>query len=312
MKKMDKIFNWISVMFGLIGGVLSYWLGGWDVLLKTIVFLAVVDYITGVIKGIYTKKLSSETGFKGLLKKIVMFIVVKKRWEGKVVPFFLGLLSYVIFVFICVNLIMSAFALIPSVDMAFSYNQHAYTIVYCVVASVAFLAARVVLGNMITQRYDTRGDVYMAGMGLGIGDGILYGVTAVSYYVWCIAIRNEGLEQAFQGLSNSDITSTYESVSTLFNAPIALWLLMGLGCIMDMLIHFALTNATYGVITGSLPKYWYALSTGIYFVNAISFQLYDSSSMVSIAVSFAIKLIIFAASMYYTLSVAGKQIKYGE
>ena len=224
---------------------------------------------------------------------IVMFIVVKKRWEGKVVPFFLGLLSYVIFVFICVNLIMSAFALIPSVDMAFSYNQHAYTIVYCVVASVAFLAARVVLGNMITQRYDTRGDVYMAGMG-------------------CIAIRNEGLEQAFQGLSNSDITSTYESVSTLFNAPIALWLLMGLGCIMDMLIHFALTNATYGVITGSLPKYWYALSTGIYFVNAISFQLYDSSSMVSIAVSFAIKLIIFAASMYYTLSVAGKQIKYGE
>ena len=148
---------------------------------------------------------------------IVMFIVVKKRWEGKVVPFFLGLLSYVIFVFVCVNLIMSAFALIPSVDMAFSYNQHAYTIVYCVVASVAFLAARVVLGNMITQRYDTRGDVYMAGMGLGIGDGILYGVTAVSYYVWCIAIRNEGLEQAFQGLSNSDITSTYESVSTLMH-----------------------------------------------------------------------------------------------
>lgn len=56
---MDKIFNWISVMFGLIGGVLSYWLGGWDVLLKTIVFLAVVDYITGVIKGIYTKRVTT-------------------------------------------------------------------------------------------------------------------------------------------------------------------------------------------------------------------------------------------------------------
>ena len=120
---------------------------------------------------------------------IVMFIVVKKRWEGKVVPFFLGLLSYVIFVFVCVNLIMSAFALIPSVDMAFSYNQHAYTIVYCVVASVAFLAARVVLGNMITQRYDTRGDVYMAGMGLGIGDGILYGVS--SGFILCMVYCNQ-------------------------------------------------------------------------------------------------------------------------
>lgn len=76
MKKMEKMFNWISVMFGFIGGFLSYWLGGWDVLLKTIVFLAVVDYITGIIKAVYLKELSSEIGFRGLLKKIVMFIVI--------------------------------------------------------------------------------------------------------------------------------------------------------------------------------------------------------------------------------------------
>jgi len=73
---MEKLFNWISVVFGLIGGVFTYWLGGWDVMLKTIVFLAVVDYVTGIIKGIYTKSLSSEIGFKGLLKKIVVFIII--------------------------------------------------------------------------------------------------------------------------------------------------------------------------------------------------------------------------------------------
>lgn len=76
MKRMDKLFNQISIIFGVVGGVLSYWVGGWDILLKTIVFLAVVDYITGIIKGIYLKELSSETGFQGLLKKIVMFIVI--------------------------------------------------------------------------------------------------------------------------------------------------------------------------------------------------------------------------------------------
>ena len=76
MKKMEKLFNWISIVFGMAGGFLTYWLGGWDVLLKTIVFLAIADYITGWIKGIYTKQLSSEIGFKGLLKKIVMFIVI--------------------------------------------------------------------------------------------------------------------------------------------------------------------------------------------------------------------------------------------
>ena len=76
MKKMEKLFNWISVVVGIIGGFFSYWLGGWDILLKTIVFLAVVDYITGLIKAVYLKELSSEIGFKGLLKKIVMFIVI--------------------------------------------------------------------------------------------------------------------------------------------------------------------------------------------------------------------------------------------
>lgn len=73
---MDKLFNWISIVFGFIGGFLTYWLGGWDILIKTIVFLAVVDYITGIIKAVYLKELSSEIGFKGLLKKIVMFIVI--------------------------------------------------------------------------------------------------------------------------------------------------------------------------------------------------------------------------------------------
>lgn len=76
MKKMEKLFNWISIVFGMAGGFLTYWMGGWDVLLKTIVFLAIADYITGWIKGIYTKQLSSEIGFRGLLKKIVMFIVI--------------------------------------------------------------------------------------------------------------------------------------------------------------------------------------------------------------------------------------------
>lgn len=76
MKRMEKLFNWISVVGGVIGGFLAYWLGGWDALLKTIVCLAVLDYITGWIKAFYNKQLSSEIGFKGLLKKIVMFIVI--------------------------------------------------------------------------------------------------------------------------------------------------------------------------------------------------------------------------------------------
>ena len=56
---MAKLFNFISVCGGILGGLLAYFLGGWDVLLKTIVFLAVADYVTGLIKAVYLKQLSS-------------------------------------------------------------------------------------------------------------------------------------------------------------------------------------------------------------------------------------------------------------
>ena len=100
---MDKLFNWISVVFGLIGGCFSYWLGGWDILLKTIVFFAIADYITGLIKAFYMKMVSSEIGFKGLLKKIVMFIVIAvafviQQLIGETVP-----LREVVIMFYIVN-----------------------------------------------------------------------------------------------------------------------------------------------------------------------------------------------------------------
>lgn len=76
MGNIEKLFNWISLLIGIAGGVLAHYMGGWDRLLRTILFLAVCDYVTGCIKAIYMKRLSSEIGFKGLLKKIVMFIVI--------------------------------------------------------------------------------------------------------------------------------------------------------------------------------------------------------------------------------------------
>lgn len=81
MKKMDKLFNQISIIFGIVGGVCTYFLGGWDGMLKTILFLAIADYITGWIKAFKLKKLSSEIGFMGLLKKIVMFIMIATAFE---------------------------------------------------------------------------------------------------------------------------------------------------------------------------------------------------------------------------------------
>lgn len=89
-------------------------------LLKTILFLAAADYFTGFIKGIYTKTLSSDTGFHGLLKKIVMFVVIAVSYA---IQKFLGntiaLREIVITFYICnesLSLLENAAMFIPIPD----------------------------------------------------------------------------------------------------------------------------------------------------------------------------------------------------
>lgn len=76
MTEIEKMFNGISIVGGIVGGFLCQWLGGWDVILKALIALVILDYVTGVLKAITNKTLSSQIGFKGLIRKIVIFIVV--------------------------------------------------------------------------------------------------------------------------------------------------------------------------------------------------------------------------------------------
>lgn len=114
---MHKYFNSISTVAGVVGGVFCKYLGGWDMLLKAMVFMAVMDYITGLIKGFYCKEASSEIGFKGILKKIMIFIVIATAY---VMQSLLGdtiLLREMVIVFFIVNeglsLLENAAVLIP-------------------------------------------------------------------------------------------------------------------------------------------------------------------------------------------------------
>jgi len=73
---MEKYFNNVSVVFSIVGGGLAWLFGGWDILLWTLVGFIILDYLTGLAKGWKTKTLSSETGFEGLIKKMMILTLV--------------------------------------------------------------------------------------------------------------------------------------------------------------------------------------------------------------------------------------------
>ncbi len=70
MEYWDVIVKWGAAMGG---GLLSFFFGGWSVLLGALVFFVMADYITGIVAAYFEKSLSSSVGLKGISRKVCIF-----------------------------------------------------------------------------------------------------------------------------------------------------------------------------------------------------------------------------------------------
>ncbi len=73
---MKETMNTLQLIFTAVGGYIGYFLGGFDGLIYALVAFVVIDYITGLMAAIIEKKLSSEIGFRGIFKKVLIFTLV--------------------------------------------------------------------------------------------------------------------------------------------------------------------------------------------------------------------------------------------
>ncbi len=73
---MKELWNEIRLLIATIGGWVGFFIGGCDGLIITLLIFVIIDYITGVLCAIYDKKLSSKIGFKGITRKILVFVLV--------------------------------------------------------------------------------------------------------------------------------------------------------------------------------------------------------------------------------------------
>ena len=73
---MKEFWNMIQVVFTMLGGWIGYFVGGCDGLLYALLAFVAIDYITGVMCAIADRKLSSEVGFKGICRKVLIFLLV--------------------------------------------------------------------------------------------------------------------------------------------------------------------------------------------------------------------------------------------
>lgn len=73
---MRNVADTLQYVFAAMGGALGAVMGGFDGFLYALIVFVVVDYVTGVMVGILNKELSSQIGFRGIFKKVVIFSLV--------------------------------------------------------------------------------------------------------------------------------------------------------------------------------------------------------------------------------------------
>ena len=78
---MENIITAIKIACGTVLAMLSNIFGGFDVLFVALLWCILIDYITGICAAVYQKKLNSEIGFKGILKKFVILCIVALAHE---------------------------------------------------------------------------------------------------------------------------------------------------------------------------------------------------------------------------------------
>jgi toxin secretion/phage lysis holin len=73
---MKTVWQVLQAALAATGGFLGWFLGGMDGFLYALIAFVVIDYVTGVMCAVVDKKLSSNTGFKGIFRKVLIFIMV--------------------------------------------------------------------------------------------------------------------------------------------------------------------------------------------------------------------------------------------
>ena len=68
--------TYVKILSGAASGAISFLFGSPNVLFYGLIFCVISDYITGICAAVYEKKLNSETGFRGILKKVVILLIV--------------------------------------------------------------------------------------------------------------------------------------------------------------------------------------------------------------------------------------------
>lgn len=245
------------------------------------------------------------TVFLALL--FVMFV----RYKAKVVPLLLGVIGYIIFIFMGSNLVIGMLPEFASADGSVSGIEVCVT---AIIMTLFYTVARIIIANIMKGRFEGPGDVLVAGLAFGVGDAAVFGVTTImTLMVLANSINQVGMQEmlANMGLSSEAALNLYvTSIYPIIASPSIVWLLAGISISMDMLMNVGLMMINCGVAGKKLNANWYIISALINFAMLLpfTFNIMHYTKLVDVIIAFTIKLVMFAVFAYMVVVIDDKYL----
>lgn len=239
---------------------------------------------------------------------IILFLNIKKN-KGKGLPVLIGAVGYVIFAVLGYNLIATIIMQIPGMADAYADNSSAVMIVLCITSAFMYTCARLATVKvMAINKYNDKGSFYNAGIGLSLGNIIVFGLSIITMLVWCSGINQNGLESLFSMMEDEQsIVSSYEQIQPLFDYQAPAWFFVSLSYAMDIFLYALLMWVDGCAQTNRLPKIWHFIGGLMNFVVILPFDLYDGTTTAGYLVPFLIKAACLGAVVFIVLKYT-KQI----
>ena len=77
----NRAIGYLKLAVAVVGTFLTTFFGGWDTMLRVLVLFVAIDYVVGVTAAWFEKKLNSEIGARGIMKKILLFVIVGVAYQ---------------------------------------------------------------------------------------------------------------------------------------------------------------------------------------------------------------------------------------
>lgn len=237
---------------------------------------------------------------------ILLFLNIKKN-KGKVVPIFIGAASYVVFPLLGYNIVASLFLAIPGMRDMYNDGITTVTIMLSIITAFMFTFARIITVKVMKlNSYMGKGNFYNAGIGLSLGNIVVFGLSLISLVVWSNAIGQEGLAKIFEELTGDDAISTWNSILPLLDYEVTAWFVMALSYAVDILLYAALMWVDGCVVNGKLPKVWYIYGGLMNFAVIVPFDMYDGTNLMGFVAPFAVKFVFMAVVVFIIAKFTGK------